>query len=292
MFMAGAEAEKENRRGREELVPEIRVAGIKGCMRFIWRAVQCANDIGKLRKKEGELFGNAFGGKDTKVSDMRIRIENTNVAAGLEIMTPHRKLHDYDGQGRAFPAQALKSGGTFDIVLSSFGGIEPHSKFVRLFTLTCLLCGFGRRSRKGFGTVAVTGIDGDGGGIDYTFGGTVDSLNSLSEFGAEYDWQNDTEIGVKADSADKYPYIESIKIAGTQAFKGTAGVIEQIGMTTHLHAGNAFLGSPNPRLASSVLLSTVPWGDETCCIVTQLHCVKPFDRAKREDFYKELDGRV
>lgn len=292
MFMAGATV-KVTERGREELVPELRVTGIKGGMRFIWRAVQCANDVKELRKTEGRLFGNAFDGKDTKVSDMRMRIENTRVATSSEVMTPHRKLRDYDGQGKAFPAQALKSDSTFDIIISSFGELETHKNFVRLFTLTCLLYGFGRRSRKGFGTVAVMGIDGDGDDIDYAFSGVVDSLNRLSLFGAKYSQPNGTEIKLGANTTANYPYIESIRIAGAQSFGGTADIIGQIGMATHHHAGNIFLGSLRPRLASSTLLSTVPWDDGSYrCIVTQLHCKDKFDHVKRADFYEELDGRV
>jgi CRISPR-associated protein Cmr1 len=306
MFMAGAQTtENPNGSKRDDPIPELRVAGIKGCMRFIWRAVQRAGDASALREAEGRLFGNAFGGKDTKQSDMRMRIENACVDTGAEVMTPHRSLGGYDGKGKAFRAQALKSGGTFDAVISSFGEVETHNNFVRLFALTCLLYGFGRRSRKGFGTVAITGIDGAGGDIDPTFIGAVDNLNALAlpEFGAKYSLQsNGAEIRVVgAETVAEYPYIENIKIAGSGSrhFDDAKDIIGQIGMAVHYYAGDAFLGLLRPRFASNVLLSTVPWDNGAYrCIVTQLHCTKrslPTERndlQKRKDFYRELNGRV
>jgi CRISPR-associated protein Cmr1 len=301
--MAGAETQSNEGR---ELVPELRVTGIKGCMRFIWRAIQCADDVKKLRAAEGQLFGNAFGGKDNRQSDMRIRLMNMRFAAGMEVILPHRELDEYKsepgydrGRTKAFSARAIKSGSAFDVAISSFGEAERHRDFVRLFALTCLLYGFGRRSRKGFGTVMITGIDGVGGyrdvggAVNYTFKGAEDNLNRLSIFGAEYSRPNDTMIRAIARSPADYPYIESIKIAGTLIFDHTEDIIGQIGMAAHHHAGEIFLGTLKPHFASSALLSTMPWdNDNYCCVVTQLHCTNPFTLAKRDEFYEELDGRV
>ena len=315
MFIAGVEKRK-NAQGRDEAIPEppeLRAAGIKGCMRFIWRALQRAEDIGALRKREGELFGNAFGDNATRASGMRMRIANFQkmseygIGEHYEKMAPHREDPNYVGPNKDKPLRvlALKNGGTFDVIITSFCRIETHIKYVRLFTLTCLLYGFGRRSRKGFGTVVVTGVDGDGREIDWTFDGIVKSLKALSEFGADYSWLNDLEISAGGGGAADYPYIENIRIAGSKTFVSTDGIIKQIGMAVHNAAAPpavdpVFLGSHNPRsrFASSVLLSTVPWGvdgqrkDEYCCIATQLHCTKAFNPTNRTDFYVDLDGRV
>jgi len=50
VFIAGADMGK----------PEMRAASIKGVMQYIWRAVQCAPDIGGQLETEGELFGKAI----------------------------------------------------------------------------------------------------------------------------------------------------------------------------------------------------------------------------------------
>jgi CRISPR-associated protein Cmr1 len=295
MFMAGAETKTNPRSGREEPVPELRAASVKGCMRFIWRAIQRADDIGRLREEEGGIFGNAYGGDKTKASAMRVRIESVAVSAASQCMVPHRKLEEYDGSGKPFPAAAVLSGSTFDVILTSFGDETKHKNYVRLFALTCLLYGFGRRSRKGFGTVVITGADGTGREIDRTLDGIADNLNALSLFGAKYSWADDTKTEIVANGGAPagYPYIENIRVAGTPVFADTELIIGQIGMAAHHNKGKAFLGAATPRYASSLLLSTAPWDDKNyCCIVTQLHCTNAFNPADRDTFYQELDGRV
>ena len=282
VFMAGADQNK----------PELRAASIKGVMRFVWRAAQRAGDIQKLRELEGSLFGNAFGGKNTKASDMRIRIENADIATGSEIMVPHRRLYN----GRMFPAQAIKVDSEFDIVISSFVDKKQHTDYVRLFALTCLLYGFGRRSRKGFGTVVIRSIDGVGKEIDHSIDGAVDSLNAISRFGAKYSFADNThtKIAVTGGGGGKYPYIEGIRIMGAENKPETKFFVEQIGMAVHnFSSSKTFLGDLRNRFASSVLLSTIPWETpDFCCIATQLYCTKAFDPAERDRFYDELDGRV
>lgn len=287
--------------GPETRIPELRATGIKGNMRFIWRAIQCAGDISKLRELEGEIFGNAYGSNSTKASEMRLRVDSICLTTGQEVMTPHRNLRDeYNGTERdgrikrAFPAPAIKTGNQFDVIITSSRSMDKHIDFIRLFSLTCLLYGFGRRSRKGFGTVVITDINGVGEDIDYTFDGAVENLKALSYFGAEYTLaNNNTEIIVKSDNAADYPYIENIWIVGSKTYPDPSQIIKQIGMSVHCFAGEPFLGRPNPRFASSILLSTVPVdsdNDRYSCLVTQLHCAK--NTANRQNFYQKLAGRL
>jgi len=290
--------------GADQRKPELRAASIKGTMRFIWRAVQRAEDMIKLRECEGKLFGNAFGGKDTKASDMRIRIEadeNIEYFKCDNAMLPHRKLPEYEGRdkdkGRVLPQKSIDTGYRFSVVISSFGDENRHTDYVRLFVLTCLLYGFGRRSRKGFGTVMVTEIKGIGENIiDFLIDGMPDNLNALSKFGAVYSFANDdrTEITVTGGGGEKYPYIENIRIAGTKDDSKTDFFIEQIGMSVHNFSNSkTFLGDSRNRFASSILLSTTPWNsDSFCCIVTQLYCTKIFDEKERDRFHGEIDRRV
>ena len=283
MFMAGAYQNK----------PELRPASIKGNMRFIWRAIQRADDIDVLRKAEGEIFGNAFGGRETKSSDFRIRIENESIPTGSEIMVPHRNHNDYDGQDGPFPGQAVKTDGTFDVVISSFSDVESHRNYVRLFILTCLMYGFGRRSRKGFGTVVITDIDGIGDDISTWFLSAAENLDMLSIFNARYEFASDVEIAVSGGGGANYPYIENIKLFGSREAAVTAPLIQETGMAVHKFSSNPFLGTSDPRFASSIILSTAPWNEYNyVSIVTQLHCTVDFEAEERDKFYTELYGRV
>jgi CRISPR-associated protein Cmr1 len=262
-------------------------------MRFIWRAVQCAGDVDELRTKEGELFGNAFGGKATKQSDMRMRIVCPQLLTGREDMVPHKSLAEYDGERKNIGSLAIKRGVNFDVVITSFNDTEAHVKFVRLFVVTCLLYGFGRRSRKGFGTVAITGMEGEGADIDGSFNGLADNLNELSLFGARYTLSGNKIICAPAKTPARYPFIESIRLAGTRKFPGTQEIIGQIGMAVHHHSGG-FLGMARPRFASSVLLSTIPFGGNGYrCVVTRLYSTaRQTNRRNPDDFFIELDGRL
>ena len=84
MFIAGADTEK----------PEIRAASVKGVMRYIWRAVQCAPDVKSLREAEGRLFGNADG-ESTTVSPLKLQVIEEKVSnenPERVVMLPHRNL--------------------------------------------------------------------------------------------------------------------------------------------------------------------------------------------------------
>jgi CRISPR-associated protein Cmr1 len=293
--MAGAEKTK-NDRGREDSVPELRVPGIKGVMRFVWRAIQRSDDCNRLRKEEGELFGNAFGGKATEQSKMRMKNANVKMTTAPETPVAHRRLGEYSGGGGSNPAftnQAIKAGATFDIVITSFVDPEAHRNYVRLFIVSCLLCGFGRRSRKGYGTVDIRGIEGPGEEIDRTWDGLVGNLNALSPNNVDYKLSGSTEIVAESAAPDRYPYIERIRIVGKKRFDSTKDVYEQIGMVVHNYARENFLGDARPRFASPLLLSTLPVeGDAYRCVVTQLFCTKGVKEEERRKFFAELDGRV
>jgi CRISPR-associated protein Cmr1 len=182
------------------------------------------------------------------------------------------------------------TGAKFDVVISNFGDLNLHENFVRLFAVTCLLTGFGKRSRKGYGTIEITGIDGTGRQIEHSPQKLADNLNLLSDIQTTYTQSGNT-INVKSAQPDNYPYIESIQFK-SKDFDGTCALYQQIGMAVHHHAPKAFLGSGKPRFASSILLSTFSDNGKYHGIVTQLHCTSGFNEEERKSFYKELDGRI
>jgi CRISPR-associated protein Cmr1 len=290
LFMAGADPKN---------TPEIRIPGIKGVMRFFWRAIQRSTDCKDLRLREGKLFGNAFGGKQTRQSQMRMRIANIKKNDGAETPVSHRELAEYkqeslDKKGKAanpLPTQAIKAGATFDVVITSFCDAKTHEQFARLFVVTCLLGGFGRRSRKGYGTIEVCGIDGDGSGIDCSWNGLAANLNELSPDEVSYSMSEDSmEIVAVSANPDDYPYLENIRLIDKPA-NDTKPIFKQIGMAVHHHSRKGFLGAAVPRLASPTILSTISQGDTYRCIITQLHCTANFSESERQAFYKELNER-
>jgi CRISPR-associated protein Cmr1 len=303
MFMAGGQVKPRENSGRRdtrekktEQVPEIRVPGIKGVMRFVWRAIQRSPEIKKLRKEEGELFGIALD-DNTKQSEMRMKIANVNEKKGEYCSVAHRQLHgDYKGNNKPFRTPGIDKDATFDVIITSFGHEKRHENFVRLFAVTCVLSGFGKRSRKGYGTVAIEKIDGIGGELDFSWERLAENLNELSGARKIYTQEKDIIVATSVPKPDEYPYIEQIKIARRQS--DTKNLYQQIGLAVHNHSGktvrgNTFLGNDYPRLASSILLSTLP--DQQGgykAIVTQLHYIGNDIKVARNNFYKELYDRV
>jgi CRISPR-associated protein Cmr1 len=302
--------------GADKNNPEMRAASIKGCMRFIWRAIQGAADKESLRSEEGILFGSAYGENENKQSDMRIRIVKKSIAQGLENMTAHREGSGYSGvnKGKKVLAQAIKSGSEFDVIISGFGETPEdenrHINFVRLFVVTCLLYGFGRRSRKGFGTVQIKTEKGEqtinvlGRCVNTSLGALADNLNLLllkgkfakDMYGVKYEKpQGENVIVAKRGTTGRpgrYPYIEKIEIIKIPQAKAGQEIINRIGLTVHNHSGNDFLGLSRPRFASSLLLSTASAGNENFCVITQLCCTKAANEAKLAGFYNELRGII
>jgi CRISPR-associated protein Cmr1 len=297
LFMAGI---NKINHYKKDLNPELRATGIKGAMRFVWRAIQCSDNIKELREREGTLFGNAYGGEKTEQSKMRIRIESTRLTKKDIALLPHRNHQDYKGEyiGKDSKTQAFDSEGSFNVVISSFGKTKEdeknHINYIRLFAITCLIYGFGRRSRKGFGTVEIISITGVGEKINYHFCGLMENLNELtSKVKFEQISNNEIRMTTKLLTELTYPHIERIKIIESEKFYNTSAIISGIGMALHNYNDKNFLGTANPRFASSILLSTIHVDRQYYnCIVTQLYCTKEFDEDQRNTFYGELEGRL
>ena len=291
IFIAGTETNK----------PELRAASIKGIMRYIWRAVQCAPDINTLREKEGQLFGNA-NGDGTIVSPLRLQVVADRVEQGKVSMVPHRDLsEEYDGKGKSFQvsAAAFKIGSTFTVRIITNAKVsqEQHNMYVHLFVLMTILAGFGRRTRKGMGSVVITSITGDAKDVNFSIDKHQDLLPLLNfvsnkEIGTIYKADINAIWSVPVTKPFNYPYIEYIFI-WKPISKGIEPihVTQQIGLSTHKFSNAVFTGTARPRFASSLLMSTV--GDSSpSAIITMLNCTKDFDINKREVFLDDLYGRI
>jgi CRISPR-associated protein Cmr1 len=276
--------------GSDPKVPELCVSGLKGCMRYIWRSTQCADNIRVLREREGELFGNAFGGEKTRRSQIMLQIRNDATKTEKAPLLPHRMDNEYHGENATKTFSVDSKTGHFDLLVQSFAG--NHDMFVSLFILTSLLYGFGRRSRKGMGTIEITGIEGDCVIKDCSFG--IDNIFRLLK--TVTDKPNSFEIttnGIKLNDKIKsnYPYIEHIHIIKPPLNACGRELIKKIGISLHNFSSEEFKGyiKGNKRFASSLLLSTTP---EPACVVTQLHCTVKFNVEQRKKFLEDLQNRI
>lgn len=154
-FVGGAEPEK----------AELRVASLRGLLRFWWRATQPPMSPAELRKKENELFG----GTDTGQSKFLMRITEdsaktlpagTNVANSIGYLG--YGIAEYKPrQGVRTVRDALDAGSRFTLQLLFKKGAAGR-KDELLEALWCLthLGGMGSRSRRGFGSTVVADVEG------------------------------------------------------------------------------------------------------------------------------------
>ena len=244
MFMYGAD-------GR---TPEIRPSEIKGMMRFWWRAVTWipGQDNENLLKKESEIFGSS----DEKIgsSKFRIRIKENNLQTDTIQPLPHKI--------NAFRRRAFIRG---HFIVEFLG--EEINTANQVFTLSCLLGGFGYRSRRGFGKILPNQIQ---------FESIKDYLSMveelLKEFNTDYYYdkenskilhKNESEVRKEAN----YPVLTEMLIG--KSFDGTANhynsfkALACIGECTHVfNLKGGKLGAAKPRFASPYYVSVIPISDK------------------------------
>ena len=144
MFMGGA-----NPRGE----PELRAASIRGAMRFWFRAIAGAvtSDPREVYRLESEVFGNTEHKSKVVV---RVKTKFSENDFRKFRLLPHK----------AFKAWAIPPDKEFDIELKVEGSRKSR-EYLKLafysFWLSTALGGWGRRSRRGAGTVMVKEFSSD-----------------------------------------------------------------------------------------------------------------------------------
>lgn len=235
MFMAGADG----------TTPELRAPSIKGVMRYWWRAISGHLRLAELKAQEGAIFGDT-GGR----SLFTINVETVSIKTGKARPTPHR---------RSFEQDCMLPGSTFEVVLRV--PVETTdwniNKCKALFELTCLLGDFGKRARRGMGSVDIQSCSDPEWQKKPT---TLEHILALLNFFSPYYTIDKDKIknGFNG-SMDYYPWIRNIQIG-----EPDPGILQKISETTHkLHAQNrnvyeASLGHASfGRFASPVYVSVV-----------------------------------
>ncbi|MEW6637750.1 MAG: type III-B CRISPR module RAMP protein Cmr1 [Actinomycetota bacterium] len=158
MFISGAEQEK----------AELRVPSIKGALRFWWRALAWSRygDLKKIREEEDRLFGSTNTGQSmflakVKEDDVSSLSTGKQVSGGIAYLG--YGIAEYKRERRRVETirDAIAPGSQFLLQISFKKGAEVHRDEL-LNTLWCLtnLGGMGSRSRRGFGSMVVTEVEG------------------------------------------------------------------------------------------------------------------------------------
>jgi len=282
LFLAGADGEK----------PELRAPSIKGAMRFWWRAMHgyLPIDDGNvleagLRSQEAKIFGG--GGDNAKKSSFSLRVltDIQEMTIGEERPLPHHTgqknckyltgpnncMAKNGNCKKGFPKDVIAKG-VFEV--NFIGG--DLERIEKLFVLTCLLGGFGKRSRRGFGSVIITGrktSNEDDFRAFYMPKTLKEILATISVFNADFQLDDaNKKISLPKSKMlsgeyPEYPYIEEIQIGGRSYSKTNSGVdeeypgfelVEFIGEATHRYFDkNKSNGAGTPRFASPTYVSAL-----------------------------------
>jgi len=270
MFMSGADTN----------TLELRSPEFKGIMRFWWRALKAEEDIDKLREEESEIFGGSA--ENAHKSRILVDIEfNQNELSNSKIdfclLPYHKKVS----------LVCLKPNFTFHVNLRVVD--EKYNDFAKnLFLLTTVLGGFGRRSRRGFGSVQVANMNSFG-YKEVSYDTVLNLINSLQN---NYEIQEGRIVNTRTGAC--YPWIKSIEI-GNRAYNSFEELLIKIGESSHKNDDPA-LGSAKgrTRMASPVYASVIKSGAFYKPIVTTLNACYPkkdypsYDSQKLIDFKKEI----
>jgi CRISPR-associated protein Cmr1 len=267
MFMAGADGK----------TPELRPSEFKGMMRFWWRAIKADNNIEKLKEEEAKIFGGT-GEKEGK-SKVMIKVCPQQISFSSYRPLPHSQTKTF-----TFPCICVNS--TFEIFLR--GEEEFTNIFKNVFFLSTILGGFGKRSRRGFGSVGI--IEPEELNLENLQKEELLSkiLDTLNQINNHYEIRTSKIVNKK--SGGNYPWIIEIEIGNKHDSWET--LLKKIGNATHYHK-NPSLGNSSPRMASPIYVSVVKLKDGFYPIVTTLNSYFPqnyprYDFRKQNDFKREV----
>lgn len=280
--------------GIDGTTPELRPPSIKGVLRFWWRAMNghlTSRDekdaTGKkrlsLRSIESEIFGDT-----QKRSRVIIQVLESPTIEVRTSLLPHKGGSE---------ARGFRPSETFIIQLSMADTIKfsdgsgsfSIEDLKKLFILVCTLGGFGKRSRRGFGSVRILKINGV----------TEKTPTTLPEIYKLLPPQYFTDLSAKNNCIvsnfgrnENYPFIKKIEIGRKQS-----NILRNIGDVTHKFHKIAFdnygpsLGmARGGRFASPIYVSTLKdISNSDISIVTTLKTVPKHDFNKisvplQEDF--------
>ncbi|GIX42792.1 MAG: type III-B CRISPR module RAMP protein Cmr1 [Leptospiraceae bacterium] len=251
LFMYGANS-------KEDL--ELRTSEIKGMMRFWWRAIMSENNIEKLQKEEGKIFGSTDEKSKFMIRIRDYKLNLSNYKYGSFNPLPHK-------ENLSFKKMGFIPRLNFNIEITIF---ENNYKVLieNIFILTTILGGFGNRSRRGFGSIKINNSRDFGfEEINYkiilqklnfirnTYQITSNKIQNISKGGGNYPWIKEIEIG--KNRYNDYNYL-----------------LKKIGDATHLYSVPS-LDNANPRMASPIYVSVIENNKHYYPIITTLNSVFP-----------------
>lgn len=251
--------------------PEIRPASFKGMMRYWYRATFAENNIRRLHNIESKIYGST-----KRASSFIIRIKDVNEVnknKTEECPVPHK--------GK-FEILAIKRDITFDIEIILKN--KKYQKLIRTFLeLALLLGGIAKRSRRGFGSIAMRGTTFNN--TDNFLGEVKDKLEKIKERNYKI---NGNKLIIEDDLEYKYPVIKEL-IVGKSGSREE--ILKRIGQATH-DCRDWGLGNGNPRMASPIYVTVNKIGDKFYPVITRLEAIYPSNFRVNNEEIEEFIERI
>jgi CRISPR-associated protein Cmr1 len=235
MFLAGADG----------TTPELRPPSIKGALRFWWRALNGHLPLGELKRMEGEIFGDT-----SKQSQFSMIVIPKKMELGKEKSVLHKPY--------IFPCILPKS--TFEVrfIIPNENKYWNIEKCSHLFQLVTILGGFGKRVRRGMGSVNIVDCS------DKSWKKRENSLEHIlslvNTFSNHYMIKNNSIYINFSGGMQYFPWVRQIEMG-----EHNPNILQDISNNTHgFHSGykqeiyEASLGHANRgRFASPIYVSVV-----------------------------------
>jgi CRISPR-associated protein Cmr1 len=250
LFMAGAD-------GR---TPELRPPSFKGMMRFWWRAMKGEDDITKLAEEEASIFGGT--GKEEGRSKVSLKLFGRNLKTNRFTPLPHKQtIFTFLGFE---PKQDFKC-------VATFGSISDKETKIALaaLRLALLLGGFGKRSRRGFGSISYKAFNNLAEVVEEIrdIDAAINKNRTFNGNGQKNEYSIILERDINV-STPAYPRIRKIHL-GRNYTSSHDELLKKIGDASHTNRDNA-LGAINPRMASPIVITIAKVGKSFYPIATEL----------------------
>lgn len=256
--------------GADQNQPEIRAASIKGMMRWWWRAVVAEDDVKKMRYDESQIFGST-----DKKSAFSLYVRTDEKLRAIQCrLLPHST--------KRFKSPAIPIGYGFDVKIQSDSELKSASN---AFEIAALLGGFGKRARRGFGSITLTSWNFQN--VDDVFDTILPLLNYFKN---EFEYR-DGSIIRKRNLIAAYPFVEKISI-GRTTVSSQDNLLVKIGRASHSNSDPS-LGRGKPRMASPIYVSILKINNNYAPVVIELNNAFPpnypkVNRQKQVNFIKEV----
>jgi CRISPR-associated protein Cmr1 len=247
MFLGGAD-------GR---TPELRPPSIKGLMRFWWRAMNGHLSLKVLKEREAEIFG----ASDEKVgrSKFSIRILSDSLQTEEYPPVPHRN----------FKFNGISPNQKISILLSSQYKIIPECSDILKVSL--ILGGFGKRVRRGFGSVRILNVGNQSHNVEYKLENILKLVNDIGD--NKYKIGTGDKIELKDNLTAQYPFLKGIQLG--KEYDSWEELLKKVGEASHNHNIDSLgFAKGNKRLASPIYVSVLKNPNNKCLpIISTLNTV-------------------